>query len=168
MEYNADPNKKTPIIIVLLLLILGLAFAFAPALFQDLPSWYFQLPAVISLLICILFLSRYVLTSYTYQLYDAGNTMSPYPKLNVYRIRKAGSRMVYCIPFNNVVSIEKRTKVEKLDIKSENLCASMFPENVYCVVFVVDQKEAIFIECDERFAALIRERIDLYSEVMEN
>lgn len=167
MEYNVEPDKKMPLIIVILLFILGLGLAFAPTFFPNIPSWFFQLPAMLVLLVSILFLSRYVMTTYTYQLYDAGNTMSPYPKLNIYRIRKAGSKMVYCIPFNNVIKIEKKERVEHLNMPRENLCASMAPKDVYCVYFIVEKTEAIFIECNERFAREIQKRIELYSEVRD-
>lgn len=167
MEYNVEPDKKTPLIIVILLFILGVMLAFTPSLFKDLPSWIFQFPAVILLLVCILLLSRFVLTTYTYQLYDAGNIMSPFPKLNIYRIKKAGSKMVYCIPFNNVFSIEKVDKIGKPDMPRENLCASMFPKEIYQIIYQSEKKEAIFIECDRRFASEIARRIEEYSEVAE-
>ena len=167
MEYNVEPDKKMPLIIVILCFALGLSLALTPAIFKNLPAIYFQFAAMILMLVCILLLSRFVMTTYTYQLYDQANAMSSYPKLNIYRIRKAGSRMVYCIPFNNVVSIEKKQKIEKLDMPRENLCASMFPKEIYCVVYIAERKEAVFLECSERFAREIELRIDQFSEVKD-
>ena len=167
MEYNVEPDKKMPLIVVGLLFVLGLLLAFTPLFFPNLPSWYFQLPAMLVMLACILLLSRFALTTYSYQLYDQSNTMSPFPKLNIYRIRKAGSRMVYCIPFNKIVAIKKTQKVCKLNMPRENLCASMFPKEVYCVFFVVDKTEAVFIECSDEFAREIEVRIQACSEVKE-
>ena len=83
------------------------------------------------------------------------------------KARKAGSRMVYCIPFNMVVKIEKVDRVKNLNMPRENLCASMFPKEVYCVYFIVEKKEAVFIECDERFAQEIQRRINENSEVRD-
>lgn len=168
MEYNVEPDKKIPLIIVILLFVLGVLLAMGPLMFPKASALFFQFPSVIVLLICILLLSKYVLTTYTYQLYDASNTMSRYPKLNIYRIRKAGSRMVYCIPFNNVIGIKKVEKIGKLDIPRENLCASMFPKEIYLVTYISEKKEAIFIECSAEFAQLIKERIDAFSEVKED
>ena len=165
MEYNVEPDKKMPLIIVILLFCFGLCLAFTPTFYKSVPSWIFHLPAMVVFVVCILLLSRFVMTTYTYQLYDSANTMSPYPKLNIYRIRKAGSKMVYCIPFNNIIRIEKKNKVEKLNVPRENLCASMFPRDVYCVYFTVEKEEAVFIECDETFARAIEERIMQFSEV---
>lgn len=71
--------------------------------------------------------------------------------------------MVYCIPFNNIVSIKRVQKVEKMNMPQENLCASMFPKSIYCLVYVVDTQEAVFLECDERFAQQISKRIELWS-----
>ena len=164
MEYNVEPDKKMPLILVILLFALGMCLALTPAFVKAVPSWCFQFPAMLVFLVCILLLSRFVLTTYSYQLYDSANTMSEYPKLNVYRIRKAGSNMVYCIPFNNIVSIKRVQKVEKMNMPQENLCASMFPKSIYCLVYVVDTQEAVFLECDERFAQQISKRIELWSE----
>lgn len=164
MEYNAIPEKKMPLILVILLFAFGLCLALTPTFVKTVPSWCFQFPAILVFLVCILLLSRFVLTSYTYQLYDSSNTMSKYPKLNIYRIRKAGSNMIYCIPFNNIVSIKKVQKVEKMHMPQENLCASMFPKSIYCLVYVVDTQEAVFLECDEQFAQLISKRIEIWSE----
>ena len=133
MEYNVEPDKKMPLILVILLFALGLCLALTPAFVKAVPSWCFQFPAMLVFLVCILLLSRFVLTTYSYQLYDSANTMSEYPKLNVYRIQ-------------------------------ENLCASMFPKSIYCMVYVVDTQEAVFLECDERFAQQISKRIELWSE----
>lgn len=167
MEYNVEPNKRKPMILVLLLCALGLALGLTPAFVEKYPSWYFQLPAALVFLACVLILSRFVLTTYTYQLYDASNAMSSYPKLNIYRIRKASSRMAYCIPFNNIVSIKKTGKIVRLPIPRENLCASMGPQNVYCVTYISERKEAVFLECSDEFAREIEKRIEVYSEVRD-
>ena len=166
MEYNAQPNIKAPMMIVGLGAALGLLLAITPAFIKNVPPYAFQLPAALIFLVCILLLSRFVLTAYTYQLYDAANTMSSYPKLNIYCIRKSGSRMAYCIPFNNVISVKKKEKNEKKTCRRENLCASMFPEKVYIVRYLCDNKEEeVAIECDEQFANEIEARIEAFSEV---
>ena len=168
MEYNAHPDIKAPMMIVGLCAALGLLLAIAPAFVPGAPPYAFQLPAALVFLFCILLLSRFVLTSYTYQLYDAANTMSSYPKLNIYRIRKSGSRLSYCIPFNNVISVVKKEKTTKKTVRRENLCASMFPKEIYIVRYLCDDKEEeVAIECDERFASEIETRIEQFSEVRQ-
>ena len=164
MEYNVTPDKQKPILIVTVLFGVGLAIAMAPLVFDGLPQLIFQCLGMIVLSACILILSRYVLTGYSYQLYDTPNQMSEYPKLNVYRIRKTDSKMAYCIPFHNIIAIfpEKR----KLKIKRENLCASMKPAEVYTVIYwVEDHAEAVYLECNAAFAAEIGNRIEVWSQV---
>ena len=168
MEYNVNPDTKIPLMIVIVAGCLGLALALTPTFVRDVPNYFFYLPAVLVFVFCILFLSRFVMTNYTYQLYDAANVMSEYPKLNVYRIRRAGSRMVYCIPFNNVQYIRRVKKPESSGVPRENLCASLAPKETYVVRYLVGEKpEEIFIECDEVFAREIGRRIELYSQVWE-
>ncbi len=75
--------------------------------------------------------------------------------------------MVYCIPFNNIVSVKKTKKADSSGTPRENLCASMFPKEVYRVCYVVDKSEAVFLECNDAFAKEIQKRIDLYSEVSD-
>lgn len=168
MEYNVNPNKKKPLLIVLTLLSIGLAVALLPVVFDDLPQYVCHLPALVLFTLCIALLSRYVMTDYTYQLKDAPDTMSSYPKFNVYRIRKAGSRMVYCIPFNNVLSIQKVEKIKNPKCPHENLCASMAPLQIYMLTyFVENSKEAVFIECNDQFAKEIDARIQNWSQVQD-
>ncbi|MBP3321141.1 MAG: hypothetical protein J6M12_02200 [Clostridia bacterium] len=168
MEYNVNPNKKKPLLIVLTLFAAGLAVALLPTIFDDIPQYVCHLPALVLFGICIALLSRFVLTDYTYQLKDSPDTMSSYPKFNVYRIRKAGSRMTYCIPFNNILSVKKVEKVKNPGCPHENLCASMAPDQVYLLTYFVDtSKEAIFIECNDRFAKEIDARIRTWSQVQD-
>ncbi|MBQ8398716.1 MAG: hypothetical protein IJX08_01975 [Clostridia bacterium] len=168
MEYNVNPNKQKPLIIVLLIFSIGLALALVPSVYDGLPSYVFQLPSLPIFTVCIALLSRFVLTDYTYQLKDAPDTMSNYPKFNVYRIRKAGSKMVYCIPFNNILSIKKVEKIKNPGMPYENLCASMSPETVYQLTYLIDtKKEAVFIECNEAFATEVELRIKAWSQVQD-
>lgn len=168
MEYNVHPDKRKPLLIVLTLLSAGLACALLPTVFDGLPQYVFHLPALVLFTLCIALLSRYVMTDYTYQLKDAPDTMSNYPKFNVYRIRKAGSRMAYCIPFNNVLSIKQVEKIQKPKCPHENLCASMAPLQIYMLTyFVENSKEVIFIECNDRFAKEIDARIQSWSQVQD-
>ncbi len=166
MEYNVNPDTKIPMMVTILLAALGLALALTPTFYTGLPSYCFHLPAMVVFTACILILSRFVMTDYTYQLYDAANSMSEYPKLNIYRIRKSGSRMVYCIPFNNIKSVELRPKIKKGPMPSENLCATMFPKNIYCLRYICDDREEeIFLECGKEFAEEIEKRIRVWSTV---
>ena len=168
MEYNVNPDVKKPLMIVILTAAFGLALALTPTFLKSVPSYFFHLPAMLVFLVCILFLSRFVLTNYTYQLYDAANTMSNYPKLNIYRIRKSGSRMVYCIPFNNIQFVKRVDKIPKSSVPRENLCASLSPKEIYAVRYFVDGKpEEVYLECSAGFAAEIERRINDYSEVIE-
>ena len=168
MEYNVNPNKKKPLLLVLILLSAGLAIALVPTVYSGLPQYVFHLPALVIFTVIIALLSRYVLTDYTYQLKDAPDTMSNYPKFNVYRIRKAGSRMVYCIPFNNILSIKKVEKIKNPKMPHENLCASMEPAEIYMLTYLIEtEKQAIFIECNHRFADEIAQRIGEWSQVQD-
>ena len=168
MEYNVNANKQKPLLIVLLVFAAGLAVALVPSVYKGLPEYVFHLPALIVFTVCILLLVRFVMTDYTYQLKDAPDTMSRYPKLNVYRIRKAGSKMAYCIPFNNISSIKKVEKVKNPGFQYESLCASMEPKEVYMVTYFIEtDKYAVFLECNDCFAAEIQKRIDEWSQVQD-
>ncbi len=169
MEYNVNPDTKIPLTIVILLAALGLALGLTPTFYTGLPSYVFLLPSMVVFIVCLLMLSRFVMTTYTYQLYDGANTMSKYPKLNIYRIRKASSRMVYCIPFNNIRYIKNFEKIPKSRIPRENLCASLHPRGIYCVRYLCDDHdEEVYLECDETFAKEIANRIKIWSEVGED
>lgn len=166
MEYNVNPNKTKPMILVLALTACGIIAALLPAQFKELPRVYCQGVAAVFLGVAVLLLSRFLMTDYSYQLYDARNMMSDYPKLNIYRVKKTSSKMAYCIPFNNIIGIHKMHKIRKLPMKRENLCASFCPRDIYAVIYFIDgAKEAVYIECNEAFAQEIRNRIRVWSEV---
>jgi Na+-translocating ferredoxin:NAD+ oxidoreductase RnfD subunit len=168
MEYNVNANKRKPLITVLVIFAVGLAIALVPTVYGGLPDYVFHLPALVIFTVCISLLVRFVMTDYTYQLKDSPDTMSNYPKLNAYRIKKSGSNMTYCIPFNNVSSIKRVEKVKNPGYRYESLCVSMNPEEVYMVTYFIDtEKRAVFLECNEIFAKEIEKRIELWSQVKD-
>lgn len=154
--------------LVLLIFSFGLALALVPTVYDRLPDYIFHLPALVIFTVCISLLVRFVMTDYTYQIKDAPDTMSNYPKLNAYRIKKTGSSMTYCIPFHNIASIKKVEKIKNPGFRYESLCVSMKPEEIYMVTYFVDtEKHAVFLECNEIFAKEIASRVELWSQVKD-
>ena len=168
MKYVAQRKINSVRWITLLLYIVGLVLFLLPSYIDVSYRAVLQFAGVGVLAVAIQFTIRYMLTAYTYEIYDYASAASLYPLLNIYRTQGQRSTLMASAGFADMISIEKKEKIEKAVTKVANYCPEFNAKNVYCILYKDGTKEkAIYLQCDDAFAAAMAERIALYGQNRE-
>lgn len=172
MKYIAERKINHVKWLTLLFYAAGVGLFVVPS-YSGLPYGAFlQLAGIGLLALAIQFTIRYMLTSYRYEIYDYASATSLYPVLNIYRVQGQRGTLIATAGFSEMISIEKREKIEDGVTKGCNYCPEFKAKNVYRILYTDGGKEkSIYLQCDEAFAAALLERISLYGknrEVIEN
>ena len=165
MKYQASRKVNGVKWLTVLLYIIGIGVFVLPSYVKMSYGAVCQLAGVGALAIAIQFTNRYMLTSYTYEIYDYASAASLYPVLNVYRVQGQRSTLIAGAGFVDMISIEKKDKIVDGVTKAANYCPEFRAKNVYRILFEDGKKEkAIYLQCDDKFAAALAERIALYGK----
>ena len=163
MKYTAQRKPNRVMLLTLVLYIVGVVLFILPSYVSFSYGAICQLGGIAFLAFAIQFTIRYMLTDYTYEIYDYASTKSPYPLLNIYRTQGQRSTLVASVGFDDMASIEKKSKIEGGVTVAANYCPAFCAKDVYCVsVDDGGKKKLLYLQCDSPFAALIAERIALY------
>ncbi|MBE6672492.1 MAG: hypothetical protein E7599_03095 [Ruminococcaceae bacterium] len=172
MKYIAQRKLGSVRWLTLALYVAGVVLFVLPS-YTGMPYGAFvQLAGIGFLALAIQFTIRYMLTSYTYEIYDYASSASLYPILNIYRVQGQRSTLIGTVGFSEMISIEKREKIGDNVTKAVNYCPEFRAKDVYRILYEDGSKEkALYLQCDEAFAAALTERIALYGknrETIEN
>ncbi|MBE6639158.1 MAG: hypothetical protein E7616_06860 [Ruminococcaceae bacterium] len=172
MKFIAERKSGKVTSLTVLLYVVGVLLFLIPAYIGMTYGAFLQFSSIIVLAFAIQLTIRYMLTSFTYEIYDYASSASSYPVLNIYRTQGERSTLLASCGFEDMISIEKRSKIEDNVSKAANYCPEFGAKNVYRILFSDGNKEkAIYLQCDESFAAALSERIMLYGvnrETIEN
>lgn len=165
MKYIAQRKLNSIKWITLLLYVVGIALFVLPAYIKWNYIGFLQMGGIGFLACAIQFTIRYMLTSYTYEIYDYASAVSLYPVLNIYRVQGQRSTLIGTAGFSEMISIEKKEKIKDGMTKAANYCPEFRAKDVYRILYEDGGKEkAIYLQCDEAFAAALSERISLYGK----
>lgn len=165
MKYTAKRNPASAASITLLLYVLGLVLFLLPSYIPMSYGAILQLLGIIALSFAVQYTIRYMLTDYTYELYDTADESHPYPLLNIYRAQGQRNTLLASASFDVMMKIEKMPKIVDNVQIAANYCPAMRPKDVYRILWQDGKKtKAIYLACDEAFAAAIAERIALYGK----
>lgn len=165
MKYIAERKQKSVTGLTVLLYIVGAVLFLIPSYINMSYGAFLQFGSIVSLAFAIQLTIRYMLTSFTYEIYDYASSASEYPILNIYRTQGQRSTLLASCSFEDMICLEKRVKIEDNISKAINYCPEFAARDVYRILFADGAKEkAIYLQCDEAFAAALSERISLYGK----
>ena len=168
MKYNAVKKSNGVKWLTLGLYIVGILLFWLPSYIGIPFGSLFQLAGIGALAFAIQFTIRYMLSTFTYEIYDYASTASLYPILNVYRVQGQRKTLIGSTGFEAMISIEKRPKIEDGVTKGVNYCPEFRAKDVYRILYEDGGKEkALYLQCDDVFAAALTERISLYGKNRE-
>ena len=163
MKYIAARKPGRVTLLTLFLYVVGVVLFILPSYLSFAYGAFCQLGGIAFIAFAIQFTIRYMLTDYTYEIYDYASAKSRYPLLNIYRTQGQRSTLIAAVGFDDMVSIEKKPKIEGGVTLAANYCPAFRAKDVYCVTVSDGGKQKlVYLECDEAFAARIAERIALY------
>jgi hypothetical protein len=156
MQYKPHRKLKPLVIISFVLMVITLSFWMLSYLRIG-PQSLNQLGVVVFLTAMIFLLIRYALTDFIYQLPEEEN------RLTIKTVRGKLPRTAAEIPLrksDRIVPYQKDVcKTEGIE-QTENFCVSLFPEESYLYLTVLNgKKSALRLECREDVAERIRARI---------
>ncbi len=165
MKYIAERKSGSVTGLTVLLYIVGVLLFLVPSYIGMAYGAFLQFGGIIVLAFAIQLTIRYMLTSFTYEIYDYASSASSYPVLNIYRTQGQRSTLLASCGFEDMICMEKRQKIEDNVTKAANYCPEFGAKNVYRILYADGAKEkAIYLQCDEAFAAALSERISLYGK----
>ena len=168
MKYVASRKINGVKWLVLLLYVLGIGLFLLPSYIEIPFGAILQIGGIVSLAFAIQFTIRYMLTSYTYEIYDYASEASLYPILNIYRTQGQRSTLLGSVGFEDMVDLEHKPKIEDGVTKAANYCPEFRAKDVYRIRYMDGDKEkALYLQCDKAFAAAVSERIALYGKGRE-
>ena len=168
MKYVAERKSGSVTGLTVILYVVGVALFLVPSYIGMSYGAFLQFGSIVALAFAIQLTIRYMLTSFTYEIYDYATSTTSYPLLNIYRTQGQRSTLLASCGFDDMISIEKRAKIEDGVTVAINYCPEFAAKNVYRILFADGTKEkAIYLQCDEAFAAAIAERISLYGKNRE-
>ena len=163
MKYIAKRNPSSASALTVFLYVLGLGLFLLPSYFPLSYGAIFQFLGIVALSFAVQYTIRYMLTDYTYELYDSA---TPCPLLNIYRTQGERNTLLASASFEVMTRIEKMPKIEDGVQTAANYCPAFRPKDVYRILWSDGARQkAIYLSCDEAFAAAIAERIENCAKV---
>ncbi len=160
MKYTAKRNPSSVAALTIFLYVVGLALFLLPSYLPIAYGAILQLLGIVALSFAVQYTIRYMLTDYTYELYDPTTDRHPYPLLNIYRTQGERNTLLASASFDVMTKIEKMPRIEDGIQMAANYCPAFRPKNVYRILWSDGSKnKAIYLACDDAFAAAIAERI---------
>lgn len=158
MKYTAKRNPSSVAALTIFLYVLGLSLFLLPSYLPMSYGAILQFLGIVALTFAVQYTIRYMLTDYTYELYDQA---TPYPLLNIYRTQGERNTLLASASFEVMTGIEKMPKIEDGVQTASNYCPAFRPKDVYRISWTDGaKKKAIYLSCDETFAAAIADRIE--------
>ena len=133
MKYIAQRKPSGVMLPTIFLYVAGVVLFVLPSYVGIAYAAFCQLGGIVFLAFAIQFTIRYMLTDYTYEIYDYASTKSPYPLLNIYRTQGQRSTLVVSVGFDDMRAIEKKPKIEGGVTVAANYCPAFCAKDVYCV-----------------------------------
>ena len=135
MKFKAVKKSSSVKWLILLLYMVGVALFLVPTYLGLAYGALMQLAGIGTLAIAIQFTTRYMLTTYTYEIYDYASAASLYPMLNIYRVQGQRSTLIGSAGFEYMISIEKKPKIEDGVTKGANYCPEFRAKYVYRILY---------------------------------
>ena len=165
MQYKPHRKLKPLVVISFLLMVITLSFWILSYLKVG-PLSLNQLGVVVFLTAMVFLLIRYALTDFIYQLPDEEH------RLTIKTVRGKLPRTAAEISLqkgDRIIPYEKDTCKKENIQQMENYCVSLFPEESYLYITVINgKKTALRLECREDVAERIRARIDALPQFEED
>ena len=161
MKYTAKREPASVSALTVFLYALGLILFLLPSYLPLSYGALLQFSGIVFLSFAVQYTIRYMLTDYTYELF-APDT-APAPVLNIYRTQGQRSTLIASASFDVMTKIEKMPKIVDNAQTAINYCPAFRPKDVYRILGREGNREkALYLACDDAFAAAIAERIELY------
>lgn len=157
--YQPKRLTKAHIVMPIMLLLISAASISASGMGRFIPPFIMQTVAVLAVAVAIQIISRYSLTTFTYEANCETKVLS------VRRVTGKKIQLVAAVDYSDIIAVDKREKGYSLKEKYKkayrihNFCNNIFPADAYCVVCDIEGNDiALIIEADKKMLELLNNR----------